>query len=95
MKNQASDEYIQPNVVTQVGKCWIRSLELLQILKNNSIGMEGGGKLLPPACSNAVRAKEITDSLWFERVIVSKGLMNKLIKKSELMLTCFYRWCGW
>lgn len=54
IKSQASDEYIQPNVVAQVGTEW-------------------GGKLSPPACSADIRAKEIAESLWFEKVIVSKG----------------------
>ena len=35
--------------------------------------MSGGGKLAPPNCSEEVRTKEITDALWFQQVVVSKG----------------------
>ena len=35
--------------------------------------MAGGGKLAPPNCNEEVRTKEITDSLWFQQVVVSKG----------------------
>lgn len=36
-------------------------------------GTIGGAKLAPPTCSEEVRTKEITDSLWFQHIVVSKG----------------------
>lgn len=76
LKNQASDEYIQPAVVPQVGKSFQLSIAIQYwSLKStySFAGMSGGAKLVPPTCSEEVRTKEITDSLWFQQVVVSKG----------------------
>lgn len=35
--------------------------------------MVGGAKLNAPDCISDTHAKEITNSLWFQRVVVSKG----------------------